>query len=863
VSRLALLRAACLPFEALRGLDSGGIAAATDERLAASADLERRARALSDSLFAAAGPPSDGDSAARARFALLRVRRAVHAHERPRAADLEHAAPLLGASRLAALRDFDVALDRLSAACSIYEARYALAAAAARRELNALTVLPLVEHGITLASRSLVPKVRRLAQCDPAGWRHQERHTAAKAAAYVARFAAKTSPNGVFCAVAPAWVGGTEARVEGEGGVARTEVLLSLAEVRKVTACLAADPALADAIVPRPNPTLRERAGEWTWWKPATPRHATDEEIHARATDQVVLRAFVEEAARGARPTGALMSAVAARTGRREDELLEFFAKLVGAGILIAEMEIPWSSRRRFRDLAARTARNGASADWIGALEAVEDEVDRLATLPLEARAAAMERIAREVATLPRRRPFRPDELFRVDSATALDVRLPERVLDDLTRTMSRFTPLLAGLYPKEVQHRRLIRRFLAHQPPDADVPFLDVYGPLAEPPPEEGSAPPMEFLDPGPQGSPAARRIFDWFVSRAAGAAPAEEVEITLEAGVEPDWMAGVLFQIAARSAADVTAGRFSIAINGVFNGIGLALSRFAHLLRAKNGESPVVAELRRAWSSAARPGAVFAELSFNHEARTANAGLRPVIFEREIELPGDLVSEGVERLPLSDLVIRYDSVDDRLVLRSVRSGLEIVPVLSSGVSPSGIVSSLVHIGRQGLQPVGWLPGFHAPGIMRWPRFRCGRVVLFRERWVFERDRLPRAESSDAGYHLEVARWRAAHHLPRHVFVHTSVETKPFYVDLESPVLVDLLRRASAAAVASEDGRLVVTEMLPAPEDLWVRDAAGSYATEFLIQMDGPARAIERSPLAEVGAADQAPVTSARDSSS
>jgi hypothetical protein len=429
-----------------------------------------------------------------------------------------------------------------------------------------------------------------------------------------------------------------------------------------------------------------------------------------------------------------------------------------------------------------------------------------------------------------------------VDSATALDVRLPQSVLDDIRHAMARFTPLLAALYPAEAQHRRLVRRFLEHQPADVDLPFLEVYSSLAEPSAADAARSGlMEFAEPGPEALPLARRVFDGFVARAAAAGPHEAVELTLEAGPEPRWAAGILFQVAARSAADIAAGRYSIVVNGVFNGVGLALSRFAHLLRAGEGdavgpaEGPVVDELRRAWSSMAPPGAVPAELTYNHEARTANAGLRPALFAREIELPGDLVSGGARRVALADLVIRYDSAADRLVLRSAGTGSEIVPVLTSGVSPAGIVSSLIHIGRQGLQPVGWLPGFHAPGLVRWPRFRCGRVVLFRERWVFTRPELPCADGSEAAWYLAVARWREAHGLPRHVFVHTSVETKPFYVDLESPVIVDLLRRAAETVAETDDARLVVTEMLPGPNELWVRDPAGSYATEFLLQMEGP----------------------------
>jgi len=86
----------------------------------------------------------------------------------------------------------------------------------------------------------------------------------------------------------------------------------------KVAACLAADPQVAPAIVPRPNPTLRESDGEWTYWKPASPRNPTDEEVHASVKDHPALRAFVEEAARGVHRSDALVRAVAARNRSAE-----------------------------------------------------------------------------------------------------------------------------------------------------------------------------------------------------------------------------------------------------------------------------------------------------------------------------------------------------------------------------------------------------------------------------------------------------------------------------------------------------------------------------------------------------------------
>jgi hypothetical protein len=552
-----------------------------------------------------------------------------------------------------------------------------------------------------------------------------------------------------------------------------------------------------------------------------------------------------------------LEAAVAARIRHPIEELRGFYARLVENAILIGEVEIPYSSRRRFRDLAAAARSAGCEAVWTESLEDVESAVDALPRLALGDRTEAMETIVEQVKPLPRVRPFKADELFRVDAASAFDAQLPDSVLEELSRGVRVLVRLLVGMYPEAIEQRRLVRRFLSDYPPDTDVEFLDLYRGFAESG-ERDARPASEF--PAPTAVPpvdrleaeawaAARRIFDYLVGRAEAAAPGEIVEID-EATArslagdfpEPRWAAGALFQIAARSGADIEAGRAPLVLNALFNGVGLALSRFAHLLGGggDSGGNVVIAELRRAWSAMERPGAVLAEITFNHEARTANAGLRPVLFPHEIELPGDLVSAKAERIPLTDLSIRYDSRSDQLVLRSVSRDVEVIPVLSSGVSPSGIVSELIHIGRQGWQTVGYLPGFDAPHVNRWPRIVCGKVVLFRARWTFTGTRLPKLPRdgeplADADFFLELARWRSRNGLPQHVFVHTQAEPKPFYVDLGSPVLTDLLRRAVVKAMSEREAVLHVTEMLPGPDELWVRDGRGSYATEFLVQLDGP----------------------------
>src|SRR5262249_1722666 len=200
---------------------------------------------------------------------------------------------------------------------------------------------------------------------------------------------------------------------------------------------------------------------------------------------------------------------------------------------------------------------------------------------------------------------------------------------------------------------------------------------------------------------------------------------------------------QVAAPDAAAIAGGRYRIVLNAFF-GAGIALARFAWLL-GEGGlpSSAIVREVGRFAAPLAPPGAIVAEITYNHLGRSANAGLRPPVLAHEIELPGPRASPGAEPIALADLTVRWDSTGERFVLRSLSrlpSDAEVVPVISSGVSPEGFISFLVEIGRQGLQPLALFPGFDVPGIRRWPRFVLGRTVLFRRRWIFLPGEAPQA---------------------------------------------------------------------------------------------------------------------------
>jgi len=117
-------------------------------------------------------------------------------------------------------------------------------------------------------------------------------------------------------------------------------------------------------------------------------------------------------------------------------------------------------------------------------------------------------------------------------------------------------------------------------------------------------------------------------------------------------------------------------------------------------------------------------------------------------------------------------------------------------------------------------------------PRVTIDGVVVCRESWRLDAStELPFASERD-----EAARFLAARRLaqklglPRRVFAKVPVEVKPFYVDFESPVYVEMLARA-VRRTAEAGGRVTLTEMLPGAGGAWLEDAEGRrYTSELRI---------------------------------
>jgi hypothetical protein len=118
-------------------------------------------------------------------------------------------------------------------------------------------------------------------------------------------------------------------------------------------------------------------------------------------------------------------------------------------------------------------------------------------------------------------------------------------------------------------------------------------------------------------------------------------------------------------------------------------------------------------------------------------------------------------------------------------------------------------------------------------PRITVDRMVLARETWRFAAggaDMAFAAEKNEARRFVRTARWRRERDLARFVFVVSPTEPRPFYVDFESPIYVNIFTKAvRRLAREKPEASLKISEMLPSPEQTWLTDHHGERYTSEL----------------------------------
>jgi hypothetical protein len=202
----------------------------------------------------------------------------------------------------------------------------------------------------------------------------------------------------------------------------------------------------------------------------------------------------------------------------------------------------------------------------------------------------------------------------------------------------------------------------------------------------------------------------------------------------------------------------------------------------------------------------------------------LARVEFAREnkcmaLPLPGTTIEltapapAGAQAAPASDLVVERDSSGFAVRSRSESRRMKLYCGLTHTVAE--YVLSLPK-----LQNWSWDPEREHT-----PRIEIEGVVVQRERWRCDAAGKDLRDCAAGNFELFLAaqRFRAAGGLPRHAFLRAPKEPKPIYIDFENYFLLLLLANAVHAG-----GELVFEEMLPSPDQLWLRDGSGRYCVEF-----------------------------------
>ncbi|HEX8113845.1 MAG TPA: thiopeptide-type bacteriocin biosynthesis protein, partial [Kofleriaceae bacterium] len=283
------------------------------------------------------------------------------------------------------------------------------------------------------------------------------------------------------------------------------------------------------------------------------------------------------------------------------------------------------------------------------------------------------------------------------------------------------------------------------------------------------------------------------------------------------------VVARIAARSRQALSGGDFTVLIESAAGPSG------ANLLGACwRGDDPLLARLSGSLRAeeAVRPGAVFAELVVLPEGETGDLMVRPVLRGHEIPILARSGAPEERQIPLSDLVVCIDRAE-RIVVRSLRLGCEVIPRMTAPVGASspgiGVVRFLCALQHQGTATdlaFRWGP-LEALAVL--PRVQFGRVILARARWRLFADALHGLATPGVARFRAVQQLRAELGIPRHVEIGESERWLP--LDLDNALCVEVLGHAAR-------GRrdVVLREPFPAFEELCAAGPDGRFVHELVI---------------------------------
>jgi hypothetical protein len=281
---------------------------------------------------------------------------------------------------------------------------------------------------------------------------------------------------------------------------------------------------------------------------------------------------------------------------------------------------------------------------------------------------------------------------------------------------------------------------------------------------------------------------------------------------------------------------------------GLSFGFSRFTHDFSDLD-----LAATLRAWQREISPaGAIFAEITGG--AERTNLSMHARLTDYQLVCPGEIATVDAEsQIPLEDLTIGHEIESDRLVLRSKRLGLEVIPVYFGYLVPvalpeiSRVLLLLSPSAMVTLDPWLGVPNPTQPrGVRSRPRVRHGDLVIGRRHWEVPVDDLPTVSTDMAPGEMFVRwrDWQRRHGIDSQVFFTQRREAddddagderdgphpreKPHYLDLESC----LSMQAFGYALGNDATAVTFTEMLPSGSELNTASGRGSHVAEVAVEL-------------------------------
>ena len=289
------------------------------------------------------------------------------------------------------------------------------------------------------------------------------------------------------------------------------------------------------------------------------------------------------------------------------------------------------------------------------------------------------------------------------------------------------------------------------------------------------------------------------------------------------PDAFAAAVTLVAA-SEAEVARGNFRIVLRAVLGPSGATwLSRFGHA--DPELQKRIEAHLRA--EEALQPEAIFAEIV---HLPSGHSGFlcRPAPRRYEIPYLARASVPASHQIPVSDLTVSLRG--DRVVLRSIKLGREIIPRLTAahnvGLSTLGVYKFLSAVQNQGSIAGNLMWAWGALDAAEFlPRVASGRVILHHAQWRVGGKELTRLTSqrAEGARFAAIQQWRNERQLPRWVAVADSDNVLP--IDLDNVLSVEMFLHL----VKNSKGA-VLTELLPGFDELLARGSEGKFFHELIV---------------------------------